>query len=149
MSNDTTASSGVLFNPLGAPVASSQGPCTTPPSGVQPSPCVTTSTNKPAGLVSIQNSAVLTANLPATITCPAGHFVPGTNANNGTCRRVSDPPLANHVCFPNPPFPISLPSLRPGAPNLQRLAALALPLSHSPRAPPGPGAHPSAIGGRG
>jgi len=28
-SNDTTASSGMLFNTLGAPLASSQGPCST------------------------------------------------------------------------------------------------------------------------
>jgi hypothetical protein len=123
MSNDTTASSGVLFNTLGAPVASSQGPCTTPPSGVQPSPCVTTSTNKPAGLVSIQNSAVLTANLPATITCPAGHYA-GTTANNGTCRRVSYPLLANDVFFQNRPFHISVGSLGTGTLNQQNVVAL-------------------------
>jgi len=123
MSNDTTASSGVLFNTLGAPVASSQGPCTTPPSGVQPSPCVTTSTNQPAGLVSIQNSAVLTANLPTTITCPAGHYA-GTTANNGTCRRVSYPLLANDVFFQNRPFHISVGSLGTGTLNQQHVVAL-------------------------
>jgi len=123
MSNDTTASSGVLFNTLGAPIASSQGPCTTPPSGVQPSPCVTTSTNKPAGLVSIQNSAVLTANLPATITCPAGHYA-GTTANNGTCRRVSYPLLANDVFFQNRPFHITVGSLGTGTLNQQNVVAL-------------------------
>jgi hypothetical protein len=123
MSNDTTASSGVLFNTLGAPIASSQGPCTTPPSGLQPSPCVTTSTNKPAGLVSIQNSAVLTANLPATITCPAGHYA-GTNANNGTCRRYSYPLLANDVFWQNRPFHITVGSLGTGTLNQQNVVAL-------------------------
>jgi hypothetical protein len=123
MSNDTTASSGVLFNTLGAPIASSQGPCTTPPSGVQPSPCVTTSTNKPAGLVSIQNSAVLTANLPGTITCPAGHYA-GTNANNGTCRRYSYPLLANDVFWQNRPFHITVGSLGTGTLNQQNVVRL-------------------------
>src|SRR5207302_1951256 len=94
MSNDTTASSGVLFNTLGAPLASSQGPC---PYGTQPpQTCVTTSTHQPAGLVSIQNSATLVANFPATITCPAGHYA-GTTANNGTCRQYSYPILTNDV----------------------------------------------------
>jgi hypothetical protein len=123
MSNDTTASSGVLFNTLGAPIASSQGPCTTPASGVQPSPCVTTSTNKPAGLVSIQNSAVLTANLPATITCPAGHYA-GTNANNGTCRRFSYPLLANDVFWQNRPFHITVGPLGTGTLNQQNVVTL-------------------------
>ena len=45
---------------------------------------------QPAGLVSIQNSAVLSANLPATVTCPAGHFA-GTTATNGTCRQALVP----------------------------------------------------------
>src|SRR5438309_8877884 len=81
MSNDTTASSGVLFNTLGAPLASSRGPTCT-------SSCGTASAPQPAGIVVIQNSANLTANLPATITCPAGHFA-GSTANNGTCRSVS------------------------------------------------------------
>src|SRR5205823_10527478 len=64
ISNDTTASSGVLFNTLGAPLASSSGPTCT-------SNCGTTSAPQPAGLVAIQNSSNLTANIPATITCPA------------------------------------------------------------------------------
>src|SRR5664279_4444247 len=52
VSNDTTASSGVLFNTLGAPIASSQGPTCT-------SNCGTTSAPQPAGLVTMQHSAVL------------------------------------------------------------------------------------------
>ncbi|HTF23840.1 MAG TPA: hypothetical protein VK937_07965 [Candidatus Limnocylindria bacterium] len=123
MSNDTTASSGVLFNTLGAPLASSQGPCTTPPSGVQPSPCVTTSTNQPAGLVSIQNSAVLTANLPATITCPAGHYA-GTTANNGTCRRYSYPELYNDVFWQNRSFHITVGAFGAGTLNQQHVVTL-------------------------
>src|SRR2546427_6021770 len=45
ISNDTTASSGVLFNTIGAPLASSSGPCPiSPTTGLPPSPCITTST---------------------------------------------------------------------------------------------------------
>src|SRR5207302_1130628 len=130
MSNDTTASSGVLFNTLGAPIASSQGPCTTPPSGVQPSPCVTTSTNQPAGLVSIQNSAVLTANLPATITCPAGHYA-GTTANNGTCRRYSYPELYNDVFWQNRSFHITVGAFGGGTLNQQHVVTLVPTLSQA------------------
>ena len=74
VSNDTTASAGVLFNTIGAPGAS------TPPPGCDPSTnptCagleVVTSTNQPAGLVTMQNTANLTSGMPATILCPAGH----------------------------------------------------------------------------
>src|SRR6267143_5832354 len=51
-SNDTTASSGMLFNTLQAPKASSQGPCSVPrnPDGSCPT-AVATSTRQPAGLV--------------------------------------------------------------------------------------------------
>jgi hypothetical protein len=115
MSNDTTASSGVLFNTFGAPLASSQGPCTTPPSGVQPTPCVTTSTPQPAGLVSIPNSAVLTSNLPTTITCPSGH---------PNCRSYSNPLLANDVFFQNRVFYIGVGSLGGGTLNQQNIVTL-------------------------
>ena len=104
-SNDTTARSGVLFNTLGAPLASTAGPCGIDPNTGLPktNPCVSTSTPQPAGVVSIQNSAVLTANInlitpTPTITCPAGHFA-GTTATNGTCRKISYPLLDNDVIF--------------------------------------------------
>ncbi len=116
MSNDTTASSGVLFNTLGAPLASSQGPtCTTN--------CGTASAPQPAGLVSIQNSAVFTANLPATITCPAGHYI-GGSASNGTCRSYSVPLLFNDVFYQNRTFHISVGALGGGTLNQQNVVAL-------------------------
>src|SRR5437016_13025498 len=87
-SNDTTASSGVLFNTLGAPLASTQGPTCT-------ANCGTASAPQPAGLVSIQDSAVLKANLPATITCPPSH---GTAGN---CRQYSIPILYNYIFWQN------------------------------------------------
>src|SRR5205814_667892 len=85
--------------------------------------CITTSTAQPAGLVSIQNGAVLTANLPATITCPAGHYA-GTTANNGTCRSVSYPLLANDVFWQNRTFYIGVGSRGPRTLNQQNIVTL-------------------------
>jgi hypothetical protein len=120
MSNDTTASSGVLFNTLGAPLASSQGPqCT--------ANCGTASAPQPAGLVSIQNSAVFTANLPATITCPVGHFVPtvaNPSASNGNCRVWSVPLLYNDVFWQNRAFNIQVGTLGTGTQNQQNVVSL-------------------------
>jgi Bacterial Ig domain/IPT/TIG domain len=122
-SNDTTASSGVLFNTLGAPLASAIGPCTVDPAtGAIPANCVTTSTAQPAGLVSIQNSAILKANLPASITCPVGHFA--TTASNGTCRTVSYPLLDNNVLWQNRAFYIGVGALGGGTLNQQNIVTL-------------------------
>jgi hypothetical protein len=92
-SNDTTASSGVLFNTLGAPLASSQGPtCTTN--------CGTTSAPQPAGLVTMQHSAVFASTLGATtLNCPSGH---------PNCKNVSFPLLYNNVFWQNRSFYIGV-----------------------------------------
>jgi hypothetical protein len=116
MSNDTTASSGVLFNTLGAPLASTQGSnCTNAAS--------TASCPQPAGLVSIQNSAVLSANLPTSVTCPAGHFT-GASASNGTCRSYSVPLLYNDVFYQNRFFDITVGALGAGTLNQQHVVSL-------------------------
>jgi len=127
MSNDTTASSGVLFNTLMAPLASSQGPC----AGVRDSTGVctvpwTSSVPQPAGLVSIQNSAILSANMPATVVCPQGHyFGTGVNDNiNGTCRRYSTPLLYNNIFWQNRAFYIGVGSLGSGTQNQQNVVTL-------------------------
>jgi hypothetical protein len=124
VSNDTTASSGVLFNTLGAPLASSQGPCSVArrPDGTCPAPW-TTSTAQPAGIVAIQNSSNLTANLPATVVCPANHFQ-GTNANNANCRAFSYPELYNNVIWQNRVFNISVGGLGIGPLNQQNVVTL-------------------------
>ena len=117
-SNDTTASAGVLFNTLGAPIASSQGPC---PANTQP--CVTTSTPQPAGLVAIQNSPVLMQLLnppapaaPVALTCPSGQ--PG-------CRNFSSPLLANNLFWQNRAFHITVNSAPASGPqNQQNVVAL-------------------------
>jgi hypothetical protein len=121
VSNDSTASSGVLFNTIGAPVASSEGSnCTQPTTGGTPP---TASCPQVAGLVSIQNSSILTANLPATISCPAGHFA-GTSASNGTCRTFSYPLLDNNVLWQNRSFYIGVGALGGGTLNQQNIVTL-------------------------
>ena len=117
MSNDSTASAGVLFNTLGAPISSSQGP---PQSGQVTS--TTTSASQPAGLVSIQNSPVLAASLPGTITCPTGHAQ--STLSNGSCRTVSYPLLYNNVFWQNRSFYIGVGSLGTGTLNQQNVVAL-------------------------
>ena len=124
VSNDTTASSGVLFNTIGAPLASASGPTCT-------SNCGTNSAPQPAGLVSIQNSATLVANFPATnsttpIICPAGHgggTGPG-GVTNGLCRQVSYPELYNDVFWQNRSFHIGVGALGTGTTNQQHVVTL-------------------------
>jgi Bacterial Ig-like domain (group 3)/Bacterial Ig domain len=100
--NTTTASAGILFQTIGAPLASQLGQnC---------KQSATTSCPQPAGLVAIQNSAVLEANLPATITCPVGHYA-GTTVNNGTCRRYSYPLLENSIFWQNSAYYIGVGAL--------------------------------------
>jgi hypothetical protein len=92
-SNDTTASAGVLFNTLGAPLASSQGPTCT-------ANCGTTSAPQPAGLVTMQHSGVLASVIPTTgLTCPTGH---------PNCANISSPLLANDVFWQNRSFYIGV-----------------------------------------
>jgi hypothetical protein len=92
VSNDSTASSGVLFGSLFAPLASAPGTNCTANNGAQSCPQV-------AGLVSDTNSPILKANLPATgFSCPPGH---GAGAS---CRDFSDPLLDNDVIWQNRSF---------------------------------------------
>jgi hypothetical protein len=102
-SNASTATAGVLFSTIGAPLASQTGNnCTT---------TSTTSCPQPGGLVSIQNSAVFSANIaPLTITCPPNHYQ-GAVASNGTCKQYSYPYLANDVFWQNSSYYIGVGSL--------------------------------------
>jgi len=116
MSNDSTASAGVLFNTIGAPLASSTGPTCTANCGVQ-------SPTQPAGLVSIQNSAQLVSALgTTTVTCPAGHY--STSATNGECRTYSFPLLYNNVFWQNRAFHIGVGPLGAGTLNQQNVVTL-------------------------
>jgi hypothetical protein len=124
ISNDTTASSGVLFNTNGAPLASVPCDPTVPATHCPPQKTsLTTSQPQPAGLVVIQNSAILTANLPASVTCPQGHFT-STSASNGNCRQVSIPRLDNDVIYQNRDFHISVGALGGGTLNQQNVVTL-------------------------
>ena len=118
-SNDTTASSGVLFNTLGAPLASSQSPapaCLSQSGG-------TVSCPQPAGLVSMQNSPQMTSSFTTgAITCPAGNFT-GT-ATNGTCTHISYPVLYNNIFWQNRAFQIGVGSLGTGTQNQQNVVTL-------------------------
>ena len=104
-SNDTTASSGTLFNTLGAPLASGQSP----PSTITNNG--TSTLPQPAGVVSMVNSPQLTSSFTTgAITCPSGHYA-GTSATNGTCTKVSYPMLQNNVLWQNRSFNIGIGAL--------------------------------------
>ena len=105
-SNSSTATSGILFTTIGAPEASQAGTnCT--------NAGATSSCPQPSGLVSIQNSAVFSANIaPLTITCPPNHYQ-GAVASNGTCKQYSYPYLANDVFWQNSSYYIGVGALSP------------------------------------
>jgi hypothetical protein len=119
-SNDSTASSGVLFNTLGAPQASAPGPC---PGNSNPSattPCVTVSNPQPAGLVTMRNTSALTASLPLLgFSCPTGH-----QTTTGNCRNFSVPVLDNDVFWQNRSFYIGVGALGTGTLSQQHVVAL-------------------------
>jgi hypothetical protein len=121
VSNDTTASSGVLFNTLGAPNASSQSPapqCLTQTGG-------TASCPQPAGLVSMQNSPQLTSSLTTgTVVCPPGYYAPGTSASHGSCTQISYPALYNNIFWQNRSFDITVGPLGTGTQNQQSVVTL-------------------------
>jgi hypothetical protein len=113
-SNDATASSGVLFDSLFAPLASTPGTNCTINSGQGSCPQV-------AGVVSVTNSAILHANLPSSgsgFSCPPGH---GTA---GSCREYSVPVLANNVIWQNRSFRIGVGGFGPGTTSQQKLVTL-------------------------
>ena len=125
MSNDTTASSGVLFNTLGAPLASAPGA----PNPCPSNPCTTISQAQPAGLVTMANTSLLTAALAAEppvggvkVQCPTGHAT-GALAN-GNCMTYSVPVLYNDLFFQNRSFYIGVGGLGTGSLNQQNVVAL-------------------------
>jgi hypothetical protein len=129
INNDTTASAGVLFNTLGAPLAATPPPGCFPnsdPTQPQDPSCtnnpVKTSTNQAAGVVTMQNTPNMTAALPAQVTCPAGYGY-GTTVN-GACRQVSLPLLDNNVLWHNRAFHVEVGALGTGQQNQQAIATL-------------------------
>jgi hypothetical protein len=121
ISNDTTASSGVLFNTLGAPLASSTGSNCIQTGGT------TASCPQPAGLVTTLHSAPLAAALPApaSVTCPAGHFTdPAPGGVGGNCITYSVPRLYNDLFWQNRSYYIGVGGLGAGTLNQQHLVTL-------------------------
>jgi len=120
-SNDSTASAGILFNTLFAPLGSSSGTSCVQPNGTQSCPQV-------AGLVSARNSSALTSGLAGTtITCPAGHGPGGTGTGqltNGACRRFSYPLMYNDVFWQNRSFFIGVGAFGTGQQNQQKVVTL-------------------------
>lgn len=120
VSNDSTASSGVLFQTLFAPLASTQGTNCVNNTGNGSCPQV-------AGLVSVTNSAVLAANISqlprgnAAVTCPAGH---GTAGAGGSCIKYSVPELYNNMFWQNRTFSIGVGGLGGGFVNQQNVVKL-------------------------
>jgi hypothetical protein len=108
-SNDSTASSGTLFHSYFAPLGSDQSqPSTTCTSGTNGA--CTASAPQAAGFSVSPNSPQLTAALPNTVICPAGHAV-GLSLINGACRQVSYPLLYNNVFWQNRSFHLEVGSL--------------------------------------
>ena len=100
VSNNSTATSGVLLQTLFAPLASTDA-------GGLHANCAGNGQSCPqvAGLVSVQNSAVLVANIgAANLICPTNH---GPN-----CKKYSEPVLYNNLLWQNRAFVIGV-----GAPN--------------------------------
>ncbi|MDB6042166.1 MAG: hypothetical protein JWM63_717 [Gammaproteobacteria bacterium] len=115
-SNDTTASAGVLFKALGAPMAASPPPgCTPTPDPTQPQNGNCTSSDaphlpQPAGLVTMVNTPNLVESLPTSVICPAG-FNYGRDQDsrqnqrtNGLCRTLSMPAVVNDIFWRNRAF---------------------------------------------
>jgi hypothetical protein len=114
-SNDSTATAGVLFNTIGAPLASTQSGATNQCQGGgaaapgSTSNCTATSNTsapQPGGVVSMQNSAQLTSSYPPgqKIACPPSS--PG-------CGNFSSPYLANNIIWQNRSFAIGVGQLSP------------------------------------
>jgi VCBS repeat-containing protein len=108
VSNDSTASSGVLFNTLGAPLASSSGTNCMQAGG-------TASCPQPAGLVAVPNSPQLLGSFTQAITCPANH---------PNCGSISFPYLANNLFWQNRSFFIAVGGLGTGTTNQQNVVSL-------------------------
>ena len=104
VSNDTTATAGVLFDTLGAQLANTPPPGCNPTTGVGcGNAAVTSSTYMPAGLVTHPHSLLL---IPAFtdpgVMCPDNGS--GAGYANHDCKKVSKPALNNDIIFGNRTF---------------------------------------------
>ncbi len=102
-SNDSTATAGVLFNTIGAPLASTQSQ----PGLSQQTSGSTTSAPQPAGLVTEQHSIPMVAAIQSTtgLTCPKDTKYPAAYQH---CDLFSNPYLANNIFWQNRSFYIGV-----------------------------------------
>ena len=123
VSNDSTASSGALFDSFFAPLSGTPKPGSATCLG-----SCDRSAPQPSGLSASPNSAELLAaigGIPGGVICPDGHFA-GSNqsGSNATCRRVSYPILSNDVFWQNRSYYIGVGPLGGGQQNQQSVVAL-------------------------
>jgi hypothetical protein len=108
MSNDTTASAGILFNTLGAPLSTSPG------TNCVQAGSTTTTCPQPAGVVATRHSPTFQTNiggLPVIATGRnAGHRLNCT-ADRPNCDLISNPNLFNNILWQNRSYYIGVGSL--------------------------------------
>ncbi|MEK7321349.1 MAG: Ig-like domain-containing protein [Pseudomonadota bacterium] len=124
VSNDSTASAGVLFNTAAASQANVPPPtnCTTVGAETTCDP-ITTSTYQPAGLETARHTQnLLGAFNGQSVNCPAG--LPG-------CKTYSNPVIANNLFWQNRSFYIKVGALDQGIPGLQNIVTLIPTLNQS------------------
>ncbi|HUD65216.1 MAG TPA: IPT/TIG domain-containing protein, partial [Candidatus Sulfotelmatobacter sp.] len=133
-SNDTLASSGVLTQSIGTPLASA-------PAGSCTNAAGTTSCPQSAGLTSTVNSTLLTTTFTGlTITCPTGQ---------PNCTAFSNPLLQNNVIWQNRAFDIGVGGLGSATQNQQNLVSLSPTITQSASGQCGSGGSYWDIGVRG
>ena len=121
VSNDTTASAGVLFKTLGAIYSSTPPPGCTPttdPTVPQNPNCTIDNAQhgkQPSGLVTMAHTPNLVAQMPADLLCPAGfHYGNGNGADtlanliDGLCRTLSLPSMVNDLFWQNRAFSVDI-----------------------------------------
>jgi IPT/TIG domain-containing protein len=120
ISNDSTASAGILFDTTGAAQAS------LPPPGCDPNAnptCagaqITTSNFEPAGLATQAHTALfLAAFTNPAVNCPDGNGTQGTSATNPSqCAKFSVPNLHSNLFWQNRAFRITTPTVAGVTPN--------------------------------
>ncbi len=142
VSNDTTASAGVLFKTLAAINASSPPPGCTPttdPVNTQNSNCLIPNAAhipQPAGLVTMKHTPnmvdamnlVTPSSNGTIIRCPSGFGYVGPNGSDtlrdGNCRLLSLPLLVNNLFWQNRAFHVEISGAGTGLLTAQNLVAL-------------------------
>jgi hypothetical protein len=119
VSNDSTATAGILFDTIGAANASQPPPGCDPTITPLPPACtntsVTTSNFEPAGLATeVHTAAFLAAFTNPSVTCPAGH---DTNPPTHACVKFSIPLVGNDLFWQNRAFHITTPTVSGVAPS--------------------------------